>query len=86
MLCGTRIAIFHDDSEIAAKIAKIASEADLVVTHPASSALLKLNFPTRLLLPLFWISWAQERRFRIDRARCQCAGASAGDRRDRAQC
>jgi EAL domain-containing protein (putative c-di-GMP-specific phosphodiesterase class I)/CheY-like chemotaxis protein len=38
MLCGTRIAIFHDDSEIAANIAKLAGEADLVVVQPASSA------------------------------------------------
>src|SRR5260370_35614328 len=36
MLCGTRIAIFHDDSEIAANIARCAAEADLAVVHPAT--------------------------------------------------
>ncbi len=36
MLCGTRIAIFHDDSEIAANIARCAAEADFVVVHPAT--------------------------------------------------
>src|SRR5258706_4942852 len=36
MLCGTRIAIFHDDSEIAANIARFAAEAEFLVVHPAT--------------------------------------------------
>jgi EAL domain-containing protein (putative c-di-GMP-specific phosphodiesterase class I) len=49
MLCGTRIAIFHDDSEIAAKVAKIAGEADLVVIQPASSAALEAELSNPLV-------------------------------------
>src|SRR4051812_29615696 len=49
MLCGTRIAIFHDDSEIAANIAKLASDADLVVVQPASSAALEAELSNPLV-------------------------------------
>lgn len=41
MLSGTRIAIFHDDSEIAASIAELAAEAKLESVHPSSSAALE---------------------------------------------
>src|SRR5882724_3246019 len=36
MPSGTRIAIFHDDSEIAANIARCAVEANFEVVHPAT--------------------------------------------------
>src|SRR6266852_3357691 len=49
MLCGTRIAIFHDDSEIAANIAKLAGEADLAVVQPASSAALEAELSDPLV-------------------------------------
>jgi DNA-binding NtrC family response regulator len=49
MLCGTRIAIFHDDSEIAANITKFASEADLAVLQPASSAVLEAELSNPLV-------------------------------------
>src|SRR5258708_6031429 len=49
MLCGTRIAIFHDDSEIAANTAQFATEADLVVVHPHSSAALEAELANPLV-------------------------------------
>src|ERR1700687_5454889 len=49
MLCTTRIAIFHDDSEIAANIATFAAEADLVVVQPASSAALEAELANPLV-------------------------------------
>src|SRR6266699_2889714 len=49
MLCGTRIAIFHDDSEIAANIAKFAAEADFVVVHPDSPAALEAELANPLV-------------------------------------
>ena len=49
MLSGTRIAIFHDDSEIAANIATFAAEADLVVVQPASSAALEAELTNPLV-------------------------------------
>ena len=49
MLCGTRIAIFHDDSEIAANITKFAAEAHLVVVQPASSADLEAELSNPLV-------------------------------------
>jgi EAL domain-containing protein (putative c-di-GMP-specific phosphodiesterase class I) len=49
MLCGTRIAIFHDDSEIAANVAKFATEADLAVVQPESSAALEAELSNPLV-------------------------------------
>src|SRR6476660_3456857 len=49
MLSGTRIAIFHDDSEIAANIARCAAEADLVVVHPASPTALEAELANPLV-------------------------------------
>jgi EAL domain-containing protein (putative c-di-GMP-specific phosphodiesterase class I) len=49
MLSGTRIAIFHDDSEIAANIAAFAAEADFVVVQPASSAALEAELSNPLV-------------------------------------
>ena len=49
MPSGTRIAIFHDDSEIAANIAAFAAEADLVVVQPASSAALEAELTNPLV-------------------------------------
>ena len=49
MQCGTRIAIFHDDSEIAATIAKFAAEANLIVVQPASSTDLEAELSNPLI-------------------------------------
>src|SRR5882762_7376235 len=49
MLCGTRIAIFHDDSEIAANIARFAAEAEFLVVHPASPAALEAELTNPLV-------------------------------------
>jgi EAL domain-containing protein (putative c-di-GMP-specific phosphodiesterase class I)/CheY-like chemotaxis protein len=49
MLSGTRIAIFHDDSEIAANIARLASEATFEVVHPASPAALEAELANPLV-------------------------------------
>jgi EAL domain-containing protein (putative c-di-GMP-specific phosphodiesterase class I) len=49
MLSGTRIAIFHDDSEIAANIARCAAEADFVVVHPASPTALEAELANPLV-------------------------------------
>src|SRR5258706_6035095 len=49
MLSGTKIAIFHDDSEIAANVATFAAEADLVVVQPASSAALEAELSNTLV-------------------------------------
>src|SRR5258705_2458361 len=49
MLSGTRIAIFHDDSEIAANIAAFAAEADFVVVQPVSSAALEAELSNPLV-------------------------------------
>src|ERR1700704_6654474 len=49
MLCGTRIAIFHDDSEIAANVVKFATEAELAVVQPPSSAALEAELSNPLV-------------------------------------
>src|SRR5712671_860479 len=49
MLCGTRIAIFHDDSEIAARIAELAGEADLEVVQPGTAAALEAELSNPLV-------------------------------------
>src|SRR5437762_220973 len=49
MLSGTRIAIFHDDSEIAANIAAYAAEAHLVVVQPTSAAALETELSNPLV-------------------------------------
>src|SRR5258706_4634901 len=49
MLGGTRIAIFHDDSEIAARIAELAREADLEVVQPGTAAALEAELSNPLV-------------------------------------
>ncbi|HXJ01994.1 MAG TPA: EAL domain-containing protein [Micropepsaceae bacterium] len=43
MPSGTRIAIFHDDSEVAGNIAAFAAEANLELVHPASPTALEIE-------------------------------------------
>ena len=49
MPSGTRIAIFHDDSEVAGRIATFATEANLEPTHPASSTELEVELHDPLM-------------------------------------
>jgi EAL domain-containing protein (putative c-di-GMP-specific phosphodiesterase class I) len=49
MPSGTRIAIFHDDSEVAASIAAFAAEANLEAVHPVSATALEVELHDPLM-------------------------------------